>query len=213
MNFLFRSCVPDAHSLLTALQLSSSSTLRSKFLFRAIFDSGGDGSKNPILVRAPIIQWFCFAQTCSTGFVGYDPVHDTTDPARALPRNHHQSGENHIEDSGVWDACPGQDNPSALCIVGAVRSLFSGQPRDHDGPFDACRVIPKVHWINDDVYGAHHTPRGRECQCTDEVCGKGWARANGKGAQKYEGETGTDITATGWHGYFCHYPQSCPLVY
>ncbi|EED78970.1 predicted protein [Postia placenta Mad-698-R] len=28
----------------------------------------------------------------------------------------HPSGEVHIEDSGEWAACPGQDNPSTQCI-------------------------------------------------------------------------------------------------
>jgi predicted lipase len=48
----------------------------------------------------------------------------------------HPSGEVHIQDSGSWDACPGQDNPSKLCIVGDVPTVFEGKLSDHDGPYD-----------------------------------------------------------------------------
>lgn len=47
----------------------------------------------------------------------------------------HPSGEVHIEDSGSWDACPGQDNPSTLCIVGDVPTVLNGNLTDHDGPY------------------------------------------------------------------------------
>lgn len=47
----------------------------------------------------------------------------------------HPSGEVHIEDSGSWDACPGQDNPSTLCIVGDVPEIWDGDESDHDGPY------------------------------------------------------------------------------
>ncbi|KLO06124.1 lipase [Schizopora paradoxa] len=48
----------------------------------------------------------------------------------------HPSGEVHIEESNAWDECPGQDNPSSLCIVGAVPNDFVGDLGDHDGPYD-----------------------------------------------------------------------------
>jgi predicted lipase len=48
----------------------------------------------------------------------------------------HPSGEVHIQDSGSWVACSGQDNPSNLCIVGDVPSVFQGDISDHDGPYD-----------------------------------------------------------------------------
>ncbi|KAN0121614.1 Alpha/Beta hydrolase fold [Russula decolorans] len=41
----------------------------------------------------------------------------------------------HILDSGAWDACPGQDNPSDSCIVGDVKNIFEGDLRDHGGPY------------------------------------------------------------------------------
>ncbi|TFK47200.1 alpha/beta-hydrolase [Heliocybe sulcata] len=47
----------------------------------------------------------------------------------------HPSGEVHIQDSGSWDACPGQDNPSTLCIVGDVPEIWDGHESDHDGPY------------------------------------------------------------------------------
>ncbi|KZT69279.1 lipase [Daedalea quercina L-15889] len=47
----------------------------------------------------------------------------------------HPAGEVHIEDSGAWAACPGQDNGSTECIVGDVPTIFSGVESDHDGPY------------------------------------------------------------------------------
>ncbi|KAH9970959.1 Alpha/Beta hydrolase protein [Lactifluus volemus] len=41
----------------------------------------------------------------------------------------------HQQDSGEWDACPGQDNPSNLCIVGDVPNVFVGKVSDHAGPY------------------------------------------------------------------------------
>jgi len=49
---------------------------------------------------------------------------------------HHPSGEIHIEDSGAWDACPGQDNESDLCSTGDVSNIFEGDVSEHDGPYD-----------------------------------------------------------------------------
>ena len=68
-------------------------------------------------------------------------VNNKRDPVPILPGRflgyHHPSGEIHIDTtSGEWDACPGQDNPSTMCSVGAVPSLLFGKPGDHDGPFD-----------------------------------------------------------------------------
>ncbi|KAF8704510.1 hypothetical protein AX14_013931 [Amanita brunnescens Koide BX004] len=48
----------------------------------------------------------------------------------------HPSGEVHITDSDVWEACPGQDNPSTLCIVGDVPEIYDGNVTDHDGPYN-----------------------------------------------------------------------------
>ncbi|KLO07740.1 lipase class 3 family protein [Schizopora paradoxa] len=48
----------------------------------------------------------------------------------------HPSGELHIEETNAWDSCPGQDNPSTLCIVGAVSNDFEGDLDNHDGPYD-----------------------------------------------------------------------------
>jgi len=48
----------------------------------------------------------------------------------------HPSGEVHIEDSGEWAACPGQDNPSTQCIVGDVPEILDGSVSDHLGPYN-----------------------------------------------------------------------------
>jgi len=52
----------------------------------------------------------------------------------------HPSGEVHIEDSGEWANCPGQDNPSDQCIVGDVPTIFEGDESDHDGPYNGVEM-------------------------------------------------------------------------
>ncbi|KAF7978371.1 hypothetical protein HWV62_743 [Athelia sp. TMB] len=67
-------------------------------------------------------------------------INNKEDPVPILPGMFlgyvHPAGEVHIQDSGVWDACPGQDNPSTLCIVGDVPNIFEGNVSDHDGPYN-----------------------------------------------------------------------------
>ncbi|KAJ8586169.1 alpha/beta-hydrolase [Rhizopogon salebrosus TDB-379] len=52
----------------------------------------------------------------------------------------HPAGEVHIEDSGEWAACPGQDNPSSQCIVGDVPEIWDGDESDHDGPYNGIEM-------------------------------------------------------------------------
>jgi hypothetical protein len=67
-------------------------------------------------------------------------INNKEDPVPIVPGEFlgytHPAGEVHIQDSGAWVACPGQDNPSELCIVGDVPSVFLGNLSDHDGPYD-----------------------------------------------------------------------------
>ncbi|KAF8259379.1 lipase, partial [Lactarius quietus] len=67
-------------------------------------------------------------------------INNEEDPIPILPGMFlgfvHPSGEVHITDSGTWENCPGQDNPSTLCIVGDVPNIFDGNLDDHDGPYD-----------------------------------------------------------------------------
>ncbi|KAJ7886069.1 alpha/beta-hydrolase [Mycena leptocephala] len=46
---------------------------------------------------------------------------------------HHPTGEIHIQDSGVWDTCSGEDNTSDLCTTGDVSNIFEGETGDHVG--------------------------------------------------------------------------------
>ncbi|GLB44369.1 putative alpha beta-hydrolase [Lyophyllum shimeji] len=48
----------------------------------------------------------------------------------------HPSGEVHIQDSGVWVSCPGQENPSTQCTDGDVPTIAQGNQTDHSGPYD-----------------------------------------------------------------------------
>jgi predicted lipase len=67
-------------------------------------------------------------------------INNKEDPIATVPGMSlgyvHPSGEVHIQDSGSWVACSGQDNPSNLCIVGDVPTLFESNLSDHDGPYD-----------------------------------------------------------------------------
>ena len=60
-------------------------------------------------------------------------------PGRSLGF-HHPSGEIHIQDSGEWMACPGQDNTDSRCTVGDVRNLFFGSLNFHDGPYNGVNM-------------------------------------------------------------------------
>ncbi|KZP08346.1 alpha/beta-hydrolase [Athelia psychrophila] len=48
----------------------------------------------------------------------------------------HPAGEVHIQDSGEWASCPGQDNSSDQCIVGDVPNITDGSLSNHDGPYN-----------------------------------------------------------------------------
>ncbi|KAH9169453.1 lipase class 3 family protein [Lactarius sanguifluus] len=67
-------------------------------------------------------------------------INNREDPIPIVPDRllgyRHASGEVHITDSGTWESCPGQDNPSTLCSVGDVQSIFEGNMSDHNGPYD-----------------------------------------------------------------------------
>ncbi|KAI0047137.1 lipase class 3 family protein [Auriscalpium vulgare] len=71
-------------------------------------------------------------------------INNKKDPVPILPGRFlgfvHPSGEVHIQASNAWDACPGQDNTSNLCIVGDVPNIFDGTESDHDGPYDGVEM-------------------------------------------------------------------------
>ncbi|KIJ21171.1 hypothetical protein PAXINDRAFT_165906 [Paxillus involutus ATCC 200175] len=52
----------------------------------------------------------------------------------------HPAGEVHIESSGEWAACPGQDNPSTQCIVGDVPDILESDESNHDGPYNGVKM-------------------------------------------------------------------------
>jgi hypothetical protein len=62
-----------------------------------------------------------------------DPV--PTVPAIALGY-HNVLGEIHIQETGEWIACPGEDNPDPRCIVGAVPTIAQAKISDHFGPYN-----------------------------------------------------------------------------
>ncbi|KAI6149905.1 Alpha/Beta hydrolase protein [Pisolithus tinctorius] len=71
-------------------------------------------------------------------------INNKEDPIPILPGMSlgyvHPAGEVHIEDSGEWASCPGQDNPSTQCIVGDVPTIFQGDESDHTGPYNGIEM-------------------------------------------------------------------------
>jgi len=74
---------------------------------------------------------------------GLTHINNREDPVPVIPPQSagfvHPSGEVHIQDSGEWLACPGQDNPSQLCIVGdpnVLQDNILSDIIDHLGPYD-----------------------------------------------------------------------------
>ena len=49
---------------------------------------------------------------------------------------HHVSGEIHIQDTGEWTACPGEDNPDPRCMVGSTPSPGRANFSEHSGPYN-----------------------------------------------------------------------------
>lgn len=85
-----------------------------------------------------------FADYVDAHVTSFNRINNMEDPVPILPGRflgfHHPSGELHIQDSGAWDACPGQDNTSDLCIVGDVPTIFSADESNHDGPYDGIEM-------------------------------------------------------------------------
>ncbi|PIL24821.1 hypothetical protein GSI_12707 [Ganoderma sinense ZZ0214-1] len=67
-------------------------------------------------------------------------INNMEDPIPILPGRllgfDHPAGEIHIQDSGEWLACPGQDNTSSQCTVGDVKNLLDGNLSNHSGPYN-----------------------------------------------------------------------------
>jgi hypothetical protein len=72
-------------------------------------------------------------------------INNKRDPVPIVPGlslgYHHPSGEIHIEEAGDCVVCPGQDNPSTQCIVGAVPNIFVSNETDHDGPYNGIETV------------------------------------------------------------------------
>jgi hypothetical protein len=95
--------------------------------------SGAVITQNAPLIRGAVANYV-------DAHVHLTHINNKEDPVPILPGRFlgfvHPAGEIHIEDSNAWDACPGQDNPSKLCIVGDVPEIWDGDESDHDGPYN-----------------------------------------------------------------------------
>jgi predicted lipase len=49
-------------------------------------------------------------------------------------------GEIHIQDSGAWISCPGEDNGDRRCSVGTVTSINDATFSDHPGPYNGVMI-------------------------------------------------------------------------
>ncbi|KIJ04754.1 hypothetical protein PAXINDRAFT_21952 [Paxillus involutus ATCC 200175] len=71
-------------------------------------------------------------------------INNKEDPVPIIPGRFlgfvHPSGEVHIQDSGEWKACPGQDNTSKQCIVGDVPEILKSDSSDHNGPYNGVKM-------------------------------------------------------------------------
>ncbi|KAJ6561093.1 Alpha/Beta hydrolase protein [Mycena vulgaris] len=71
-------------------------------------------------------------------------INNIKDPVPTLPGLvlgfHHPTGEVHIESTGAWDVCAGEDNASVLCTFGLVGNILGGDLNDHNGPYDGVEM-------------------------------------------------------------------------
>jgi len=85
-----------------------------------------------------------FAQYLDAHFPDLTHINNKEDVIPILPGRflgfQHPHGEIHIQDSGAWDACAGDDNTSHLCTTGDVGNIFEGNTSDHDGPYNGIRM-------------------------------------------------------------------------
>lgn len=121
------------HSLGAALSLLDSVYLRLQLPADIDVNFIGYG-----LPRVGNEEWVNFVDEKLPGKVTH--INNKKDPVPILPPKligyHHPSGEIHIQESGAWVQCPGQDNDSPFCIVGAVPDILSSDIADHVGPYN-----------------------------------------------------------------------------
>ena len=71
-------------------------------------------------------------------------INNKEDPIPTLPGHFlgfvHPAGEVHIEDSGEWASCPGQDDTDTQCTRGDVPNIADGKTSDHDGPYGTVQM-------------------------------------------------------------------------
>lgn len=83
-----------------------------------------------------------FVDTILSGRVEH--INNKHDPIPIVPAKffgyQHVLGEIHIQETGEWISCPGEDNPDPRCIVGAVPSVFQAKFSDHSGPYNNIKL-------------------------------------------------------------------------
>jgi predicted lipase len=75
---------------------------------------------------------------------GVKHINNKRDPVPVVPAlslGYNQvSGEIHIQDTGEWISCPGEDNGDPRCTAGTVTSINNAQFSDHPGPYNGIMI-------------------------------------------------------------------------
>ncbi len=83
-----------------------------------------------------------FANAMLAGRVKH--INNKKDPLPIVPAItlgfHQTSGEIHIQGSGAWIECPGEDNADPRCIAGTVTNIGNAQWSDHPGPYNGVMI-------------------------------------------------------------------------
>ncbi|KIP07433.1 hypothetical protein PHLGIDRAFT_105650 [Phlebiopsis gigantea 11061_1 CR5-6] len=97
-------------------------------------------SVRAVLYGLPRVGNQAFADYVDAHVPSLTHINNKKDPVPILPGRllgfHHPSGEVHIDQSGKWIACAGQDNTNAECEIGDVPSVLESDLDDHSGPYD-----------------------------------------------------------------------------
>jgi len=71
-------------------------------------------------------------------------INNKRDPVPIVPAislGYHQvAGEIHIQDTGEWISCPGQDNADPRCVVGTVTNINNAKFSNHPGPYNGVMI-------------------------------------------------------------------------
>lgn len=93
-----------------------------------------------VLYGMPRVGNQAFADYIDAHVTSQTHINNKKDPIPIVPGRglgfHHPSGEVHINKTGVWVSCAGQDNTNDQCEIGSVPNILVSNIADHLGPYD-----------------------------------------------------------------------------